>query len=178
MADWPCRRWQSAAAEQFGVGCGPSRRRALPRWSAPQPAATSGGGLAAPQRQGRDEHLSGGLDPVAWGRGGGVSSPVRHGSHHHHSLPFPPAQATAPSPSADRPAAGAVLPAGSTADRQLLGSDVPGGNLGAAAALERVKPAGAQRPMPAAGWSWLSSWASASCRCCNQAWRRSPLVTR
>ena len=79
------------------------------------------------------------LSPWLRGVEGGVSSPVRHGSHHHHSLPFPPAQATAPSPRADRPAAGAVLPAGSTADRLLLGSDLPGGRLGRAAALERVE---------------------------------------
>jgi hypothetical protein len=25
-----------------------------------------------------------------------------------------------------------------------------------------VKPAGSQRPVPAAGWGWLSSWASAA----------------
>ena len=179
MADWSCRRWQSAAAEQCGVGCGPWRRRARPRWSAPQPAATSCGGQAAPQRQGQDEHLSGGLDPVAWGRGGGVSSPVRHGSHRHHSLPVPPAQASAASSSSGHPPAGALLPSGSTADRLLLGSDLPRGRLGGAAALERVEPpAGSQRRAPVAGSACLSSWASASCRCCNQAWRRSPLVTR
>jgi hypothetical protein len=126
-----------------------------------QPPATSGGGLAAPQRQGQDEHLSGGLDPVAWGVEGGVSSPVRHGSNYHFP-PVPPAQATGASSRADRPAAGAVLPAGSTADGLLLGSDLPRGRLGRATALERVKPAGSQRPVPAAGWGWLSSWASAA----------------
>ena len=76
-----------------------------------------------------------------WLRGveGGVSSPARHGSHHHRSLPFPPAQATAPSSSAGHPAAGALLPAGSAADRLLLGSDLPRGRLGGAAALERLE---------------------------------------
>ena len=79
------------------------------------------------------------LTPWLRGVEGGVSSPVRHGSHHQ-SLPIPPAQATAPSPSAGRPAAGALLPAGSTADRLLLGSDLPRGRLGGAPALGRLGP--------------------------------------
>lgn len=67
-------------------------------------------------------------------------------------LPCLPAQAAAPSPSTGRPAAGAVLPAGSAADRLLLGSDLPTGRLGGAAALELVKPpAGSQRRAPVAG---------------------------
>lgn len=78
------------------------------------------------------------LTPWLRGVEGGVPSPVRHGSHHQ-SLPIPPAQATAPSPSAGRPAAGALLSAGARADRLLLGSDLPRGRLGGAAALERLE---------------------------------------
>lgn len=76
-------------------------------------------------------------------------------------------------------AAGALLPAGSTANRLLLGSDLPRAHLGGADALEHVgPPAGSQSRAPVAGSSWLSSWASPSWSYCNQAWRRSMWVTR
>lgn len=152
----------------------------FPGWSATRPAATRDGVLAAPQRQGQDEHpTGGGLHPVAQGRGEGAflvqfamqattitSCRARQRKRLHCY-------------SCSSLAAGALLPAGSTANRLLLGSDLPRAHLGGADALEHVgPPAGSQSRAPVAGSSWLSSWASPSWSYCNQAWRRSMWVTR
>ena len=92
-------------------------------------------------RQGQGEHRAVTLTPWLRGVEGGVSSPMRHGSHHQRSLPVPPVtpeHAPALSSRAGRPSARVVLTAGSAAKRQLLGSDLPRNGLGGAFALGRL----------------------------------------